>query len=233
MTIRHSELLNQDVASVRAAIRSGSFVGQTAGLAAGKLQANLVILPSEHAESFETYCHENPRPCPLVGKTDVGNPNWTTLGDINIVSDVPRYNIYRDGVLDRSATDISDLWQDNWVAFALGCSFTFEAALLRAGVPVHHIAADRTVPMYRTNVETKPAGPFRGGMVVSMRRIPEDTLDSLTILKRPIFPVRSVWVPPQSSLLKSARETTRTRSPYFSSNRAVAPDLKASSASIS
>lgn len=174
MTIRHSELLNQDVASVRAAIRSGSFVGQTAGLAAGKLQANLVILPSEHAESFETYCHENPRPCPLVGKTDVGNPNWTTLGDINIVSDVPRYNIYRDGVLDRSATDISDLWQDNWVAFALGCSFTFEAALLRAGVPVHHIAADRTVPMYRTNVETKPAGPFRGGMVVSMRRIPED-----------------------------------------------------------
>ena len=169
----HSELLEQDTAKVRAAIRSGSYVGQTAGLASGKLQANLVILPAEHAASFETYCLENPRPCPLVGKTDVGNPDWRTLGDIDIRSDVPSYNIYRDGVLDRSVTDITDLWQDDWVAFALGCSFTFEAALLRADVPVPHIAANRTVPMYRTNIETTPAGPFRGGMVVSMRRIPQ------------------------------------------------------------
>lgn len=170
----HSDLLKQDTATVRAAIRSGSYVGQTAGLAAGKLQANLVILPAEHAASFETYCLENPRPCPLVGKTDVGDPIWKTLGDIDIRTDVPRFNIYRDGVLDRSVTDITDLWQDDWVAFALGCSFTFEAALLRADVPVPHIPANRTVPMYRTNIETTPAGPFRGGMVVSMRRIPQD-----------------------------------------------------------
>jgi uncharacterized protein YcsI (UPF0317 family) len=186
-TIEHSELLKQDVAGVRAAIRSGDYGGQTAGLASGKLQANLVILPSDHAPSFETFCLENPRPCPLVGKTGPGDPNWTALGDIDIRSDVPSYNVYRDGVLDCSVADITDLWQDDWVAFALGCSFTFEAALLRAGVPMHHIAADRTVPMYRTHVETKPAGPFNGGMVVSMRRIPEDkvTLAQDTTAKYP------------------------------------------------
>lgn len=173
-TALHTDFLDQDAATIRAAIRAGSFVGQTAGLAVGKLQANLVILPAGHAASFETYCLENSRPCPLVGKTDVGDPNWRTLGEIDIRSDVPMYNIYHDGVLDRSVTDITDLWQDDWVAFALGCSFTFEAALLRAGVPVPHIPANRTVPMYRTNIETTPAGPFRGGMVVSMRRIPQD-----------------------------------------------------------
>lgn len=170
----YSELLRQDVADIRAMIRSGIYTGQTAGLASGKLQANLVILPAEHAGDFETYCLENPRPCPLVGRTEVGDPIWRTLGDIDIRSDVPSYNLYRHGTLDRSTTDITDMWQNDWVAFALGCSFTFETALLRNGVPMAHIEANRTVPMYRTNVETRPAGPFRGGMVVSMRRIPED-----------------------------------------------------------
>jgi uncharacterized protein YcsI (UPF0317 family) len=171
---QHSDFLEKDTATVRAAIRSGSYCGQTAGLAAGRLQANLVILPAEHARLFETYCLENPRPCPLVGKTDVGDPNWTALGDIDIRSDVPSYNVYRNGDLEARVTAISELWRDDLVAFALGCSFTFETALLRAGIPVPHIPANRTVPMYRTHIETTPAGPFRGGMVVSMRRIPQD-----------------------------------------------------------
>ncbi len=171
--IEHSELLDKDVPEVRAAIRSGAFASQTAGLAAGKLQANLVILPQAYAVDFEAFCRANPRPCPLVGKTETGDPSWKTLGDIDIRFDVPRYNIYRRGELDQSVTDIEALWQDDWVAFALGCSFTFEAALLREGIPVPYIDADLTVPMYRTIIETTPAGPFSGGMVVSMRRIPE------------------------------------------------------------
>lgn len=171
--VRHSELLQRDVEQVRAAIRSGEYAGQTSGLAAGKLQANLVILTSRHAADFEAYCRENPRPCPLVGRTGTGEPHWQELGAIDIRSDVPSYNVYRDGMLDESVGNIAGLWEDDWVAFALGCSFTFEAALLRAGVPMWHIEADRTVPMYRTDMETKPAGPFRGGMVVSMRMIPE------------------------------------------------------------
>lgn len=175
--VEHSTLESQKVAQIRTSIRSGTYVGQTAGLAPGKLQANLVILPKEHATDFESYCRQNPRPCPLVGKTDIGNPNWKALGDIDIRSDVPSYNIYRNGELDRSVIEITDLWQDDWVAFALGCSYTFEAALLRAGVPVSHIEANRIVPMYRTNIKTEPAGPFNGGMVVSMRMIPEHQLE--------------------------------------------------------
>lgn len=172
----HSELLNQDVVQIRDAIRSGSYVGQTSGLASGKLQANLVIMPAEHAADFETFCRENPRPCPLVGKTGIGDPDWRALGDIDIRFDVPSYNIYRDGILDDSVEDIADIWRDDWIAFALGCSFSFEAAMRREGVPVWHIEADRTVPMYRTNTETNPAGPFCGAMVVSMRLIPEHQL---------------------------------------------------------
>ncbi|MEM9605221.1 MAG: putative hydro-lyase [Pseudomonadota bacterium] len=169
----HASLLHRDVATVRAAIRAGDYDGHTAGLAPGKLQANLVILPAEHAADFERYCERNPRPCPLVGRTDVGDPHWTALGDIDVRHDVPRYNVYRDGELEHTVTDLAALWQADWVAFALGCSFTFETALRERGVPVAHIDADRTVPMYRTHVETTPAGPFRGGMVVSMRRVPE------------------------------------------------------------
>ena len=55
------------------------------------------------------------------------------------------------------------------VGFLLGCSFTFENALLQAGVPVRHIEAGCNVPMYRTNIACRPAGVFRGPMVVSMR----------------------------------------------------------------
>ncbi len=185
--ITHSDLMLQDVNAVRTAIRSGAYAGQTAGLASGKLQANLVIMPAAHAVDFEAFCHANPRPCPLVGKTEVGNPAWTALGDIDIRTDVPRYNIYRDGVLEKNVTDITDMWRDDWVAFALGCSFTFESALLRAGVPVAHIDVNKTVPMYRTNTDTTPVGPFRGGMVVSMRRIPEHqiTLAEATTAKFP------------------------------------------------
>lgn len=174
---QYSDLQKQSVATVRAAIRSGTYVGQTAGLANGRLQANLVILPAEHADEFEAYCSKNPRSCPLVGKTNVGDPCWRELGDIDVRSDVPSYNIYRNGSLDGKVTDITNLWRDDSVAFALGCSFTFESALLRAEVPLPHVAANRTVPMYRTNIETTPVGPFCGGMVVSMRRIPHDKID--------------------------------------------------------
>lgn len=176
-TTSQEKLRSATIDGVRSAIRSGAFSGQTAGLAKGKLQANLVILPAAAATEFEAYCRRNPRPCPLVGMTEPGKPFWSSLGDIDIRSDVPSYNVYRDGVLERKVTDITDLWQDDWVAFALGCSFTFEAALVRAGVKVAHIDANRTVPMYRSNQATMPVGPFGGGMVVSMRLVPDHQIE--------------------------------------------------------
>jgi uncharacterized protein YcsI (UPF0317 family) len=170
-------LARMDVKAVRAAIRSGAYRGHTAGLAAGKLQVNLAILPSDYAGDFETFCRQNPQPCPLVGMTETGNPLWPALGEIDVRTDTPSYNIYRDGKLAETVSDLNEVWRDDLVAFAIGCSFTFENALVAAGIPVAHIEADTTVPMYRTNIDTIPSGPFGGGMVVSLRYIPEHQVD--------------------------------------------------------
>ena len=178
--VSQEKLIGLDVDAVRAEIRNNAYRGHTAGLAAGKLQANLVILPARYAEDFEEFCRLNPRPCPLVGKTRMGDPNWTELGDIDLRTDVPSFNIYRNGRLDSRQTDISDLWRDDMVGFALGCSFTFERALMAAGIRMPHVDADRTVPMFRTNIETVPSGPFGGEMVVSMRLIPDDLIAQTT-----------------------------------------------------
>ena len=127
MTISFGALRNADQQTVRGAIRSGAYRDHTAGLATGYLQANLVIVEDVHALDFMRYCQRNPKPCPVVGVSDTGNPMMTTLGqDIDIRSDVPSYNIYRYGRFIESCSDIKHLWQDNMVAFALGCSFTFE-----------------------------------------------------------------------------------------------------------
>lgn len=173
----YEDLTGKPVSAVRSAIRSGAYQGHTAGLAAGKLQANLAILPIELAGDFEAFCRQNPQPCPLVGMTETGDPAWQKLGAIDLRSDVPSYNIYRDGKLVETVTDISSFWRDDLVGFALGCSFTFENALIGAGIPLAHIDADTTVPMYRTNIATKAAGPFGGGMVVSLRYVDPEKVD--------------------------------------------------------
>lgn len=171
---------------VRAAIRSGAYDGHTSGLAAGKLQCNLAILPQRYALDFLRFCLRNPKPCPIVGVGDTGDPMLPTLGhDIDIRSDVPRYRVFRDGTLNEEVTDISSLWTDDLVTVALGCSFTFENALLRAGIPVRHMETGRNVPMYRSNVALASAGPFGGNMVVTMRPIPADRVqDAYDICSR-------------------------------------------------
>ena len=175
----HAGLRGQPVAAIRERIRSGAYRGQTAGLAPGRLQANLAILEGRYADDFLAFCLANPRPCPLVGITRRGDPALPGLGEIDIRTDVPSYNVYREGRLEGAVPDISGLWTDGMVAFALGCSFTFERALVEAGVPMPHIDANRTVPMYRTNIALAPAGPFRGEMVVSMRPVAEKDLETV------------------------------------------------------
>ncbi|NNE53344.1 MAG: putative hydro-lyase [Sulfitobacter sp.] len=174
----HAALKTATAAEVRAAIRSGAYSGHTAGLAAGKLQCNLAILPERYALDFLRFCQRNPKPCPMVGVGDTGDPMLPTLGhDIDIRSDVSKYRVFRDGVLSEEVTDISDIWADDLVTVALGCSFTFENALMRRGIPVRHIESGRNVPMYRSNIELNPAGPFHGQMVVTMRPIPEGQVE--------------------------------------------------------
>ncbi len=156
--------------TVRESIRSKQFTGDTAGLCGGYLQGNLAILPANLATDFLRFCQRNPKPCPLVGVSETGDPYLPTLGqDIDIRTDVPLYKVFRDGVLIEQVSEILDIWQDDLVTFVLGCSFSFEDALLNHGIPVRHIEQDKTVPMYITDIPTVPAGPFEGNYVVSMR----------------------------------------------------------------
>ncbi|MEM7774905.1 MAG: putative hydro-lyase [Pseudomonadota bacterium] len=184
-TVTHDGLQAGSVGDVRAAIRRGAYCAHTAGLAKGRLQANLVVLPEAEALDFARFCQRNPKPCPLVGMTDTGSALMTTLGsDLDIRTDIPKYNVYRDGGLVDQPTDIRDLWRDDFVAFAIGCSFTFEHALMSAGVPMFHIEDNRTVPMFRTSLRTVPAGKFGGGMVVSMRPVRQSQLEMVTEICR-------------------------------------------------
>ncbi len=158
--------------ALRDAIRTGKWRGPTAGLCPGRTQANLVILPKDLAFYFFLFCQRNPKPCPVLEVLDPGcwEPAATAPG-ADIRTDCPRYRVFRgDSVEERG--DVRDLWREDFVTFLLGCSFTFEHALLQAGVPVRHVELGRNVPMYVTRVPCKPAGPFHGNLVVSMRPVP-------------------------------------------------------------
>lgn len=159
-----------ETSSLRAAIRAGEFSGHTGGLATRQVQGNLVILPQAWAGDFLLYCQRNPRPCPLLAVADAGSPHVPGLGaDIDLRCDLPRYRVWHDGVVVDEPTDICTLWRDDLVGFVIGCSFSFEQALLDAGVPLRHVQQGRNVAMYRTTIATVAAGPFAGPMVVTMR----------------------------------------------------------------
>jgi uncharacterized protein YcsI (UPF0317 family) len=169
----------------RAIIRSGAYSGQTAAVAPGYVQGNLVILPRDLAADFAAFCQRNPKPCPLIGMGAPGDPSLPDLGDIDIRTDLPRYRIFRDGRLVDEPTDIRATWRDDLVSFVLGCSFSFEEPLLADGMRLQHIDRNTTVPMYRTNIDCVPAGPFRGKMVVSMRPLsPANAIRAVQITSR-------------------------------------------------
>ncbi|MBE2314874.1 putative hydro-lyase [Solirubrobacter sp. CPCC 204708] len=155
-------------AEVRAAIRAGELDGPTAALAPGFSQANLVVLPEADAFDFLRFCVANPRPCPILEVLEPGSvePVVTAPG-ADLRTDLPRYRVYEHGELVDEPAQVA--WRDDLVAFLIGCSFTFERALLAAGLPVRHLQQDVNVPMYRTTLACRPAGRFSGPMVVSMR----------------------------------------------------------------
>lgn len=169
----------------RLAYRSGK-VGVTAGVAPGFVQGNLAVLPEKLASAFHRFCQLNPKPCPIIGMSEVGNPRIPALGiDLDIRTDLPRYRIWRDGKLAEEPTDIMSHWRDDLVAFVIGCSFSFEEALMADGLKIAHIEQGRNVPMYRTNVPCAPAGPFAGPLVVSMRPFkPADAIRAIQITTR-------------------------------------------------
>ncbi len=167
-------------------IRSGAFSGPTAGLAPGNVQANLVILPRELAYDFLRFAQANPRPCPVLAVSETGDPRFPALGaDLDMRTDLPLYRVWRNGELVEEPTDISHVWRDDLVGFAIGCSFSFEEALVEDGIEVRHIACNTNVPMYRTNIPCVSAGVFHGPLVVSMRPMkPADAIRAVQITSR-------------------------------------------------
>ena len=172
--------------AIRQRIRRGEIRGHTSGLAPGCVQGNVVILPANLASDFLRFCQANPKPCPLLAVSEPGDPALPVLGaDIDIRSDVPCYRVFRNGELVDELTDIRSLWRKDLVAFVLGCSFSFESALLEDGLTLKHVARGQNVPMYRTSVQTIPAGPFHGPLVVSMRPFkPSDAIRAIQITSR-------------------------------------------------
>ena len=154
----------------RMLFRRGEFDGYTSGFSEGYVQGSLCILPPDYAMDFATYCHRNPKACPLLAIGEPGNPFLPTLGqDLDIRTDVPRYRVFRKGEVVEEPIDIKHLWRDDLIAFVWGCSFSFEKALVDAGVSLRETARGDHVVMYETNIDSIPVGRFQGKVVVTMR----------------------------------------------------------------
>ena len=170
----------------RHAVRSGQFRFPTAGQCGAYAQANLVILPQAQADEFLLFCQRNLRACPLLAVGEPGQWNVAALGaDMDLRSDVPGYNIYRGGQLASQTHALHEVWRDDLVAFAIGCSFSFEQMLMEAGIPLRHVEQRKNVSMYRSNIPNQAAGPFGGNMVVSMRPMKaRDAIRAIQITSR-------------------------------------------------
>ncbi|MFQ5692321.1 MAG: putative hydro-lyase [Nitrospinota bacterium] len=173
--VEKEDLAGLDPKEIRALIRAGRWTGGTEGLAKGYAQANLVVLPREAAFDFLLFCLRNPKPCPLVEVTDPGSPIVREVAPgADLRTDLPRYTVYEKGRRVAEVEDITAYWRDDLVGFLIGCSYSFENALLNAKIPLRHLEEDKIVSLYVTSVPCTPAGRFSGPLVVSMRPVRHD-----------------------------------------------------------
>ena len=159
-------------AEVRALIRTGQLTAPTTGYCDGYAQGNLVVLPKALAWDFLLFCQRNPKACPLLEVADAGQRSFSQFAPgSDIARDIPRYRIYRNGELAEETTDVTHYFEErnDLVSFLIGCSFSFESALLEADIPVRQIEEGVNIPLYNTNIPCTPAGVFSGNMVVSMK----------------------------------------------------------------
>ena len=150
--------LPESPSALRNLIRRGELVKTTSGMAPGRVQTNLAVLPKSLAFDFLLFCQRNAKPCPLLEVLEPGSvsPQQMARG-ADLRTDIPKYRVYQDGEMIAEVGDVSEFWRDDLVSFLLGCSFSFETAMVRAGMPLRHLEQDTTVPMYVTNIETNPA----------------------------------------------------------------------------
>ncbi len=173
-------------AEVRLACRSGAIAGCTAGMANGYVQGNLAVFPERIADDFRLFAERNPKSCPIIGESRPGRRDIPELGlDLDIATDIPMYRVWCGGELVDELPDVTSVWRDDLVAFVIGCSFSFEAAMLEAGLPLRHVERGTHVAMYRTSIACEPAGPFAGPMVVSMRPLtPAQAIQAVQVTGR-------------------------------------------------
>jgi uncharacterized protein YcsI (UPF0317 family) len=161
------------------------FTGLTTGLAPGYVQANLAILPAADADDFVAFCRANAQACPVLAVSKPGDPRMVTLGDnVDVRTDLPAYWVYRNGERVQTIKDVSALWQNDHVAVAIGCWFSMEDALARAGVRLRHVELGIQGPLFRTNRDTIPVGKFGGPLVVSMRPFARSDVETVTAVTR-------------------------------------------------
>ena len=170
---------------LREQIRAGNWTVPTSGAATGYIQANLVMLPKEAAFEFLLFCVRNPKPCPILDVLEPGQAEPAIALGADLRTDVPKYRIFRHGNLENEVTDVTNFFDQDMVSFLLGCSFSFENALLAAGVPVRNIEEGKNVSMYITSRECRPAGRFRSYLVVTMRPMtPEQAIRATQVTTR-------------------------------------------------
>jgi len=171
---------------IRESIRKGEYRGDTANLAPGRIQANLVILKKNLALDFLSFCTVNPKPCPVIEVTSPGDPvPRISAPDADIRTDLGSYRVFKNGKLAEECSDIKKYWNDEMVAFLIGCSYSFEWILRSAEIPLRHVEENCTVPVYTTNIQLNKVGIFEGTMAVSMRPLrPEDAIKAIQITSR-------------------------------------------------
>ncbi len=171
---------------LRQAIRAGAWTGPTAGLAPGYLQCNLAVLPLQHAEVFEAYCRANPAVCPIVAVSAPGDPRLPRLGeDLDVRTDLPSYTVFRDGEPAGTTDNATGLWRDDLVAFAFGCSFSFEDALRTEGVALRYLDRGDREAIYLSSIQTEPVDSFAAPLIVSMRPLqPADAIKAIAATAR-------------------------------------------------
>lgn len=172
---------NMTPKEVRQLIRDEKITNHTDGMCLGFAQANLIVLPRKYAFDFLLFATRNPAPCPILEVCETRFSKTCAVG-ADIASDIPKYRIWKNGRLVGECTNVRDIWQDDFVSFLIGCSFSFESDLLEADIPVRHIEEGKNVPMYVTNIPLNPAGIFKGNMVVSMRPMTEQDAIRATVI---------------------------------------------------
>lgn len=151
---------------------AGEFHKPTAGYCDGYVQANLLAVPNDYADAFEQFCRKNPKPCPLLEKVGPGDHFTSHLSrGANVLNAIPRYLLWEHGQIINEVADISEHYRNDLVFFLLGCSFSFEEALVKSGIALRHLEQKKNVAMFNTTLALQSSGPFSGNMVVSMRPI--------------------------------------------------------------